>query len=376
MGTSFTEFLMESLLQMRTTELVGLMRVYGGSLGRMTAPPCMYWVCFLYIHWRIVVRKLIKAVTHGLMSRVFLMKWYHFSVEYFEDLRNINHCEFIIMRKSNDSGKYILENNLRTWSQLKEERLAAAAKEKEKEKEKEKKSLPSSSPSSPISDRDREKRKKLEAAVHAPTRKKWGGCPNGCDHGKHMFRRQNSMHAMEQLERASLVAVSPVDPRPPARRRRWQNSSDDEDSDEPHTGGPGMAIDVSKSLTDVVSSPDGTPSFISVEQRLRMSSPESNGMLVSTGRDFGGSASGNTSVAGSDTEGEGKKGTGGAEEKEELRKVMLRAGMESGMGRGAMADALGDQSDAGSDVVAGERGVEIDIRALQLEEESVQGSVY
>ncbi|KIN03682.1 hypothetical protein OIDMADRAFT_158425, partial [Oidiodendron maius Zn] len=70
-------------------------------------------------------------VTHGLMSRVFLMKWYHFSVEYFEDLRNINHCEFLIMRKSNDSGKYVLENNLRTWSQLKEERLAAAAKEKE-----------------------------------------------------------------------------------------------------------------------------------------------------------------------------------------------------------------------------------------------------
>ncbi|RAL67953.1 hypothetical protein DID88_008677 [Monilinia fructigena] len=44
-------------------------------------------------------------VTHGLMSRIFLMKWYHFSVEYFEDLRNVNHCEFLIMRKSNDSGK-------------------------------------------------------------------------------------------------------------------------------------------------------------------------------------------------------------------------------------------------------------------------------
>jgi hypothetical protein len=57
------------------------------------------------------------------MSRVFLMKWYHFSVEYFEDLRNVNHCEFLIMRKKEDSGKYILENNLRTWSELKRERL-------------------------------------------------------------------------------------------------------------------------------------------------------------------------------------------------------------------------------------------------------------
>jgi len=60
------------------------------------------------------------------MSRVFLMKWYHFSVEYFEDLRNVNHCEFLIMRKSLDSGKYILENNLRTWSELKKERLLAS----------------------------------------------------------------------------------------------------------------------------------------------------------------------------------------------------------------------------------------------------------
>ena len=37
------------------------------------------------------------------MSRVFLMKWYHFTVEYFEDLRNVNHCEFLIMRKQIDS---------------------------------------------------------------------------------------------------------------------------------------------------------------------------------------------------------------------------------------------------------------------------------
>lgn len=293
------------------------------------------------------------------------MKWYHFSVEYFEDLRNINHCEFLIMRKSNDSGKYILETNLRTWSQLKQERLAAA-------RDKEKKSPAASSPTT---DRDREKRKKLEAAALAQsqmsTRKKWGGCPDGCDHGKHTYKRENSMHAMEQLGRASPVAVSPIDARPPARRRRWQNSSDDEDSDV--DGRPVMAIDVPKSLTDAVSSPDGTPSFISMEQRLRKARPKSDIMLVNAGRDFGGSASGNTSVAGSDTEGEGRRG--GEEKEEELRKVVVRAEWESGMGRGAMADALGDQSDVGSDTV-GERDVDAAIGALQLDEGSVQGSVY
>ncbi|KAF1358467.1 phosphoglycerate mutase-like protein [Lizonia empirigonia] len=64
-------------------------------------------------------------VTHGLMSRVFLMKWYHWSVEYFEDLRNVNHCEFIVMKQSETNKKYILQNELRTWSELK--RRAAAA---------------------------------------------------------------------------------------------------------------------------------------------------------------------------------------------------------------------------------------------------------
>ncbi|KFY08498.1 hypothetical protein V491_08433, partial [Pseudogymnoascus sp. VKM F-3775] len=75
-------------------------------------------------------------VTHGLMSRVFLMKWYHFSVEYFEDLRNVNHCEFLIMRKHEDSGKYVLENKLRTWSELARERLLKEKSEKELAEEK------------------------------------------------------------------------------------------------------------------------------------------------------------------------------------------------------------------------------------------------
>lgn len=60
-------------------------------------------------------------VTHGLMTRVFLMKWYHFSVEYFEDLRNVNHCEFVVMKRSKENQKYILQNELRTWSQLRKE---------------------------------------------------------------------------------------------------------------------------------------------------------------------------------------------------------------------------------------------------------------
>ncbi|KIW10532.1 hypothetical protein PV08_11496 [Exophiala spinifera] len=62
-------------------------------------------------------------VTHGLCSRVFLMAWYHYSVEFFEDLRNINHCEFLVMKLA-PNGRYVLQNNLRRWSDLRRERAA------------------------------------------------------------------------------------------------------------------------------------------------------------------------------------------------------------------------------------------------------------
>ncbi|PMD26181.1 phosphoglycerate mutase-like protein [Hyaloscypha hepaticicola] len=253
-------------------------------------------------------------VTHGLMSRVFLMKWYHFSVEYFEDLRNVNHCEFLIMRKKEDSGKYILENNLRTWSELRRERLAAAA-------AKEKANPSSPTTATAISEKDKEKEKKLlgvageSSSSNAgtlspiPFRKKWGGCPNGCDHGKHAYRKENSMHAMQLNGKPSSPSSSPITGEQstlPFRRpaaRRWQSSSD-EDEDDPR-GRSGPTVDVKRSLDEVVSSPDGTPSFISLEDRLRsrLKSPRNElHQLKTAGRDFGGSASGNTSQAGSDTE--------------------------------------------------------------------------
>lgn len=105
-------------------------------------------------------------VTHGLMTRVFLMKWYHWSVEYFEDLRNINHCEFVIMKLNPDNGKYTLENNLRTWSEMKKEK---EDKEFERQPDRASKVLepvPTTPSEGPV-----------------PIRRRWGGCPDGCNHG-------------------------------------------------------------------------------------------------------------------------------------------------------------------------------------------------
>lgn len=328
------------------------------------------------------------------MSRIFLMKWYHFSVEYFEDLRNVNHCEFLIMRKKEDSGKYILENNLRTWSELKRERLAAAA-------SKEKASPAHQSTANTMSEKDKEKERKLLGAGEGsssnlaggtspiPVRKKWGGCPNGCDHGKHHYKKENSMHAMQLNGKPSSSpsgdssATLPL--RRPAATRRWQSSSDEDEDDPRGRVGP-PALDVQKSLDEAVSSPDGTPSFISIEDRLRsrLKSPKGDPLYLVThaGRDFGGSASGTTSQAGSDTEFSAEED---ARKRLAKGKPLGASGLvknsrsfreESGMGRRALADALGDQSDVGSDA-GSEADLDLhDLRAQEKLDKSIKGSVY
>ncbi|KAK4794112.1 hypothetical protein SAY86_012106 [Trapa natans] len=58
-------------------------------------------------------------VSHGLASRVFLMKWFKWSVEQFELLNNLENCEFRVMQLGPD-GEYSLaihhtEEQLQEW---------------------------------------------------------------------------------------------------------------------------------------------------------------------------------------------------------------------------------------------------------------------
>lgn len=277
------------------------------------------------------------------MSRVFLMKWYHFSVEYFEDLRNINHCEFLTMNKQ-PSGKYALENKLRTWSELRRER--ALKKEKEKEKEK----------GTPTG-KDNGKLEKAIAVSASPVvaPRRWGGCPNGCTHDK-SFRIRSALADLVKRDGTSMHPNLSSTPSPAlaipnsansvnsaassltthgiatppttngsstpnsavglgVRRqaaRRFQSEDEDEDSDCGHGDNniPTIKtnrtphIDVARAREEVVSSPDGTPSFISVDDRLRaqdMKSPPAH-VLAARGRDFGGSYSGQNSLVNSDAD--------------------------------------------------------------------------
>ncbi|KAL1958230.1 hypothetical protein VTO42DRAFT_4738 [Malbranchea cinnamomea] len=139
-------------------------------------------------------------VTHGLMARIFLMKWYHFSVEYFEDLRNINHCEFVIMEQNPDTGKYLLRTQLRTWSELKKAWALKMQREKAANLES---SLADTSP--PVT---------AESSIQP--QRKWGGCPNGCDHAQNYNRKRKPLrkntrdllYECDQKEREKQLARS------------------------------------------------------------------------------------------------------------------------------------------------------------------------
>lgn len=62
-------------------------------------------------------------VTHGIWARVFLMKWFRWSVEEFESLTNIPHCQFIVMEKNLETERYKLKTKMRKWTDADEEEV-------------------------------------------------------------------------------------------------------------------------------------------------------------------------------------------------------------------------------------------------------------
>ena len=252
-------------------------------------------------------------VTHGLMTRVFLMKWYHFSVEYFEDLRNVNHCEFVVMKLNPDNQKYVLQNQLRTWSELKRERANSKAAE----------------PQSPI-----------------PVRKRWGGCQDG-DRGddfarRQRARRQNTAELFEDDEFSAKKieeAIKKSSVRPSAAQGEGEYPRGREDAPKTQEG------DRSKTdAANVRTVPPGARKRIMSPNRLE---------ILRGGRDGGGSRSGATSPSRSGSE------DSDAEAKQRMRSLPIRTSMAMALkrefdGNGsvkerARADALGDQSDVEDD---------------------------
>jgi broad specificity phosphatase PhoE len=53
----------------------------------------------------------VLIVTHGMTLRLFLMRWFHWSVEEFESLCNLSNCQIVILQKE-AGGRYILTSEL------------------------------------------------------------------------------------------------------------------------------------------------------------------------------------------------------------------------------------------------------------------------
>ncbi|KAI1822360.1 phosphoglycerate mutase [Xylaria intraflava] len=310
-------------------------------------------------------------VTHGLMSRVFLMKWYHFSVEYFEDLRNVNHCEFLIMEKQPDSGKYTLQTQLRTWSELRRERAALKAKEEKKIGE------CSGSDGAETSD------------VTPPIIRQWGGCPEGCSHTTHYKKRKDLTEQQQHDEAISLAGLSysgaNIHSFVASRKlgKRQLNNSED-DSDDPR----GLRVpsnDMTIARDEVTPPMEVTASFLAVEDRPRhsLNTPKKTAYLH-IGRDFGGTYSGHAS--------EEDLSENDARERLAARAARVKNGDRNGsavngsntdfstgkyLSRNAHANRRYDvtsNSDPGSDDCNYE--AEEDLAKIEVEEKSVQGSVF
>lgn len=299
------------------------------------------------------------------MSRVFLMKWYHFTVEYFEDLRNVDHCEFLIMRKQ-ENGKYLLENNLRTWSVLRREKALANKEKDEKDKDD----------------------TKLERSRTFVATRRWGGCPNGCNHSSH-YKKRHDLEALRQKDMEhSLEGFSTngsgITMAPRKHRQKSTVSSndgidgDDEHSDQhhrqQHPQDDGARTHhhhhtTTRSLDEMVSSSDGTPIYIAADDGgHRLKSPHRH---LHLGRDFGGTFSGRTSIA--DSESDGSENDGPRRRRHLSMKPVENSnhgdGDESGKDH-AFANRLGDAPPP-----EGGSGTE-DIDQAEKEGRSIRESVY
>lgn len=266
-------------------------------------------------------------------------------MEYFEDLRNINHCEFILMKQNHSTGKYILENQLRTWSELRKQK----ALEQEQEKKKE----------SGTHDVEQGRTKSPAKSLEAPKTRIWGGCPEGCNHDHDDYPKRPRPSNTRDF---SSFNVGPDIGSPKSKKRDEQPAV------------PVTAILIPASPTSVQMFEEESEAFPRPGQReegKRSTLAVHRLMLAEGGRDFGGSESGapspdedsNTADYGFQS----ARGSGKSVKQAQKERWVI----ESGMGSLAMADALGDQDDERAT-----SGESTSLEKQEVEDKSLRGSVY
>ncbi|KAH0372395.1 phosphoglycerate mutase-like protein, partial [Aureobasidium melanogenum] len=293
-------------------------------------------------------------VTHGLMTRVFLMKWYHWSVEYFEDLRNVNHCEFVIMQKNPDSGKYVLQNQMRTWSEYKRRAIPQQNQQ-----------VTASQVASPV----------------IPARK-WGGCVGGCTHQHSKYPRR----IKKQDEATAKVPKQEQEDHPIATEEVAISSTPLKASSSASTTGPNSPVslrlptrpsflhgrDGGGSLSGMATPAEGFSDFSGAESDYFHNIQQHH-------RNLSDANPNNPSAASSSR-------------RKPTAKDFEKWSQQSGMGSGARADALGDEYNEHDEHVDGddehddhdEHAVEMHepseiiekLKKAEIEDKSIRGSVY
>lgn len=264
-------------------------------------------------------------------------------MEYFEDLRNINHCEFIQMKKDPESAKYILQNDLRTWSELRRQKRIQEAKENPRRKNTLSSFLAST-----------------QASPSIPPRK-WGGCVGGCDHDHESYPRrlaQNEAQAQPELKLPSPIKSQPAS---------------NEIADHPEAG--------------VGQATERNEATLIAPQSNRLPVKSTAARYLRTGRDGGGTSSGaNTPHELSDEESNEYFNTASGGSLKNVMRVPQRKATsddirrwahESGMGNGTKADALGDEpNEDEADGDSESPPADPDLTKAEEEDRGLRGSVY
>lgn len=88
-------------------------RISNGESAADVYDRCASFCNSLYRHFTIHEPDVVILVSHGIWGRVFLMKWFKWNYEYFENLKNLQHCVPIVMERKD--SHYALLSDLETW---------------------------------------------------------------------------------------------------------------------------------------------------------------------------------------------------------------------------------------------------------------------
>jgi len=286
------------------------------------------------------------------------------------------------MKQNPTSGKYVLETQLRTWSELKRQKAAEAVIEENPQRRNTLSSFLSQTHESP----------------GIPPRK-WGGCVGGCDHNHDQFPRRtqklpdvNLPPTAEEHDTRAIQNDSSRHPQPPTSSADYDQSTptptNHNSSNLPTISGGDSTLDPPEDADHALTHRPRAPSYLK------------------PGLDGGGETPGaQTPQELSDEEGyfshpsSSKSGTKSREraphELKSIAAVMLRRrkqerkptpedverwASESGMGRGRMADGLGDVDEPDeveeADEVREEGRGESALEEAERRDKSLRGSVY